>query len=241
MKRQRVIFLLLALTALIWSTRLPMTIPADASEPLEEETKFVALTFDDGPRSDTTPRLLDGLRERGASATFFLVGQQLAGNEALVQRMKDEGHQVGNHTWSHVELQGATEATVRTEVGKTDAALTAILGEGEYWVRPPYGLLDSEQQKLFSVPLVHWYVDPQDWKLRNTDADVKAVLSKVQPGDIILMHDTVPASVDAALRIVDALEAKGYQFVTVKELLALYGVTPKAGTMYRSAEVVAEY
>ena len=202
-----------------------------------EEPKYVALTFDDGPRRDTTARLLDGLQQRGASATFFLVGEQIAGNEDLVERMASEGHQVGNHSWSHAKLQGASRATVDSEIGKTDALLRQLLGEGTYWVRPPYGLLDEGQRSWFTVPLVHWMVDPEDWRLRDADKDVAAVLKAVKPGDIILMHDSVPASVDAALRIVDTLQSQGYTFVTVEELLQLNGVTPEPGVLYRSATV----
>lgn len=200
-----------------------------------EEPKYVALTFDDGPRSDTTTRLLDGLLTRGASATFFLVGEQIAGNEDLVRRMRDEGHQVGNHSWSHMMLKGQSNAVVDREIGKTDALLKEVLGDGTYWVRPPYGLLNESQKKRFTVPLVHWSVDPEDWKLRDTAKDVQAVLEKVQPGDIILMHDSVPETVDAALEIVDTLQAQGYTFVTVEELLRLYGVTPEPGVFYLSA------
>lgn len=200
-----------------------------------EEPKYVALTFDDGPRSDTTTRLLDGLLTRGASATFFLVGEQIAGNEDLVRRMRDEGHQVGNHSWSHMMLKGQSNAVVDREIGKTDALLKEVLGDGTYWVRPPYGLLNESQKKRFTVPLVHWSVDPEDWKLRDTAKDVQAVLKKVQPGDIILMHDSVPETVDAALEIVDTLQAQGYTFVTVEELLRLYGVTPEPGVFYLSA------
>lgn len=237
MKIQRIAFLAAA-ALLLGLSALPSgesaAVGGEASISAEER-KYVALTFDDGPRRDTTERLLDGLRERGASATFFLVGEQIDANTDLVERMRDEGHQVGNHTWSHVKLQGTSAVRLKEEVGKTDAKLRDVLGEGTYWVRPPYGLLNEAQDRLFSVPLVHWSVDPEDWKLRNADADVKAVLSKVQPWDIILMHDSVPASVDAALRIVDTLEAQGYEFVTVEELLALNGVKAQAGVQYRSA------
>lgn len=234
---QRGLFGLLAAAAFCWTVLSAPSaeMAASAGTRLPQETRYVALTFDDGPRASTTGRLLDGLRERGASATFFLIGEQIAGNEGLVRRMKAEGHQVGNHTWTHVRLQGAGDAAVRREIGDTDAALRRVLGDGAYWVRPPYGQVTDGQRALFSVPLVHWDVDPQDWKLRNADRDVQAVLSHVQPGDIILMHDYVPASVDAALRIVDELEAQGYEFVTVEELLALSGVTPEAGRMYHSA------
>lgn len=211
------------------------TVPAAGSAALPAEApKYVALTFDDGPRSDTTSRLLDGLLTRGASATFFLVGEQIAGNEDLVLRMRDEGHQVGNHSWSHAMLQGKPNAVVDREISRTDELLRSILGDGSYWVRPPYGLLSESQKKRFSVPLVHWSVDPEDWKLRDTGKDVQAVLRQVHPGAIILMHDSVPPSVDAALEVVDTLQAQGYTFVTVEELLRLYDVTPQPGVFYFS-------
>ena len=203
-------------------------------------SRFVALTFDDGPRRDTTSRLLDGLRERGASATFFLVGQQIEGSEDLLLRMRDEGHQVGNHSWSHASLKDESDWGLLQEVGRTDTLLREILGEGSYWLRPPYGLLTARQRQLITVPVIKWSVDPEDWKLRDTEKDVAAVLKKVRPGDIILMHDSIPATVDAALRIVDALQAEGYIFVTVEELLALSGVDPQPGIFYRSAAETEE-
>ena len=203
-------------------------------------SRFVALTFDDGPRRDTTSRLLDGLRERGASATFFLVGQQIEGSEDLLLRMRDEGHQVGNHSWSHASLKDESDWGLLQEVGRTDTRLREVLGEGSYWLRPPYGLLTARQRQLITVPVIKWSVDPEDWKLRDTEKDVAAVLKKVRPGDIILMHDSIPATVDAALRIVDALQAEGYIFVTVEELLALSGVDPQPGIFYRSAAETEE-
>ena len=110
--------------------------------------------------------------------------------------------------------------------------------EGDYWLRPPYGFLTAHQRQLLTVPAVKWSVDPEDWKLRDTEKDVAAVLRGVQPGDIILMHDTIPATVDAALRIVDALQAEGYTFVTVEALLALSGVEAQPGVFYCSAAAV---
>lgn len=240
LKWQRIGFLLLSMIILLWNvTFLPQGIPTVKQTALpaksEGNDKYIALTFDDGPRADTTLRLLNGLRKRGANATFFLVGSQIADNVDVVRRMKADGNQVGNHSWSHRKLQGKSDAVVKEEIGRTDAMLQKVLGKGTYWVRPPYGLLNEQQKKLFSVPLVHWSIDPKDWKLRNADADVAAVMRNVKPGDIILMHDAVPASVNAAFRIVDALEKRGYQFVTVKELLVLNGVKPCNGVMYHSS------
>ena len=204
------------------------------------ETKYVALTFDDGPRADSTARLLDGLAERGVKATFFLIGEQIEANAPLVQRMAAEGHQVGNHTWSHVRLAEAEAATVTEQLAKTDMALRTLLGEDDYWVRVPYGLIRDDQRGLFSQPLIQWSVDPEDWRLRDADQVTDFVLTNVQPGDIILLHDSLEPSVDAALRIVDALRQQGYTFLTVRELLDAAGVTPEAGVRYRSVKNALE-
>ena len=203
-------------------------------EKLVEEPKYVALTFDDGPKADTTGRLLDGLLERGAAATFFVVGQQIPGNEALLRRMKAEGHQIGNHTWSHQRLDGVLPDAAAQEVTRTEAALEALLGGGEYWLRPPYGQVAEGAN--FGVPMVKWSVDPRDWESRNTEKVTRAILDSVEPGSIILLHDIYPTSVEAALRVVDKLQEEGYWFVTVEELLWLNGVTPEAGRMYRTGK-----
>ena len=212
---------------------------ADAQAPMEKEIKYVALTFDDGPRCSTTTELLDGLRERGACATFFLVGEQIEGNENLLKRMAAEGHQVGNHTWDHTRLKGSSAEKVTAEVEKTDKKLREVLGEGEYWLRPPYGQLDEAQKAWIPVPMVQWSVDSRDWESKNTEKIVAKVLKEVKPNSIILLHDIYPTSVEAALRIVDALQAEGYWFVTVRELLALNGIQPQAGVLYRSGDTAA--
>lgn len=212
---------------------------ADAQAPMEEEIKYVALTFDDGPRRSTTTELLDGLREQGACATFFLVGEQIEGNENLLKRMVAEGHQVGNHTWDHTRLKGSSAEKVAAEVEKTDKKLREVLGEGEYWLRPPYGQLDEAQKAWIPVPMVQWSVDSRDWESKNTEKIVAKVLKEVKPNSSILLHDIYPTSVEAALRIVDALQAEGYWFVTVRELLALNGIQPQAGVLYRSGDIAA--
>ena len=141
---------------------------------------------------------------------------------------------MGNHTWSHVRLQGAGEETICREVSQTQAALEALLGPGEYWLRPPYGKVEEQERKLVPVPMVQWSIDPRDWELKDTEKVVQAVLKEAKPNAIILLHDIYPTSVDAALKIVDALQKEGYWFVTVKELLALNGIEAQPGVLYRS-------
>ena len=233
MKKWMLLWGALALCVLLGRLEEP-ALTADAGAELTAETKYVALTFDDGPKRGTTDVLLDGLRERGVSATFFLIGSQIAANRDLVARMAAEGHQVGNHTWSHTRLQGAGKATAEAELQRADELLTAILGEGDYWVRPPYGLMEEWERQLVDVPLVKWNVDPRDWESRDKDKILAAILEAVEPNSIILLHDIYEPSVTAALAAVDALQRQGYWFVTVEELLRLNGVEPQPGVLYRS-------
>lgn len=206
---------------------------ADAQLPAD---KLIAITFDDGPRRNTTERLLDGLQERGASATFFLIGKQIEGNEDLVRRMQAEGHQVGSHTWNHVRLQGVSRETLQREVGRTEETLEALLGGGPYWLRPPYGAVDAADRELLQVPMIKWSIDPRDWEKLNTAQVKAAVLENAAPNQIILLHDIYDTSVDAALEIVDTLQGEGYRFVTVQELLEANGIQPEAGVLYCSGD-----
>lgn len=228
--------LVLALCALMLTGCGGPAVEADGTAALTEEVKYVALTFDDGPRRGTTDVLLDGLKERGAAATFFLIGESISGKEDLVERMAAEGHQVGNHTWTHLRLETESAAVIQDELSRTDAAIGAILGGSSYWVRVPYGLLSQGSEGLIQVPMVKWSVDPRDWESRNKEKIVSAVLEAVEPGSIILLHDIYTPSVEAALEIVDKLQAEGYWFVTVEELLELYGIEAQPGVMYRKAQ-----
>ena len=238
-KRILLLFLLVALaTALLSAKPRNRAIPAQSAATIAADgaaPKYVAFTFDDGPHRGSTDRLLDGLMERGAKGTFFLVGQEIDEGRDLVRRMKDEGHQIGNHTWSHRRLDELSNDEVTQEIVKTDALLKSIAGEGEYWLRPPYGFLRDGAEEVVNVPMIKWSVDPRDWESRDTEKIVKAVSENIEPGSIVLLHDIYPTSVEAALRLMDALSADGYQFVTVAELLEQYGVEPKPGDFYRSA------
>ena len=199
-----------------------------------EDMPVVALTFDDGPRASTTGRLLDELALREVPATFFLLGHRISGNEDLVRRMAAEGHQIGVHTYDHVEVTGLSQADFDLQVGKTRSLLLDILGEGDFWLRPPYGLTDAAARQWADSPIVLWSVDPEDWKDHDVARIIAAVVEHVEDGDIILMHDLYDSSVDAAVQIVDALLSKGYCFVTVEDLLAWNGVEPQNGELYSS-------
>ena len=149
------------------------------------EGKCVALTFDDGPNEDCTEKLLDGLKERNVRATFFLMGQNIEGNEEIVKRMKAEGHLIGNHSYSHVQLTKAGSDAVCQAVDRTSRMIEEITGERPQYMRPPYGDWNEELECRVGMTTVLWSVDSLDWKLRNTNRVVKRVLKDVEDGDII--------------------------------------------------------
>lgn len=178
----------------------------------------VALTFDDGP-GQSTEKLLDGLKERNVKATFFLVGENIEGNEEIVKRMYDEGHLIGNHTFSHVQLTAVSEGKALEEVNETNEAIKAITGVRPYYIRPPYGMLSSCMAEEIDMQCVLWTVDPEDWNTSDCGAVVRHVVKNAKNGDIILMHDIFDSSVTAALEIVDRLKEHGYVFVTADQLI----------------------
>lgn len=195
---------------------------------------YVALTFDDGP-SRHTARLLDGLGQRGVRATFFLVGERLAGNEALVQRMRAEGHQIGNHSYGHGRLDLLDRQQALADLTRCDLALCTVLGEGDYWVRPPYGCITADTAAALAVPVVCWSVDPRDWECRDAEA-IAAQIGTARDGDIILLHDCYAATVDGVLQAIDRLQERGLQCVTVAELLQRRGICAAAGEILRRAK-----
>ena len=201
-----------------------------------QEIKYVALTFDDGPSPRCTPKLLDGLKERGVHATFFVVGCQMVKDPDIVIRMAAEGHQVGNHSYDHQELDKLSSGQAAEDLRRNDALLRQLLGEGEYWVRPPYGQLSDQERGALTVPVINWSVDTEDWKSKDAEKILDIIYRDTGDGDIVLLHDRYLNSVDAALRAIDHLQQQGYRFVTVAELLAIKGSEAEAGQVYRSAK-----
>lgn len=198
------------------------------------DTPYVAITFDDGPRRETTTLLLDGLARRGVHATFFLIGTRVEGKEDLLLRMEEEGHQVGIHSQNHRILSDLGAADLHTEVEVLSQTLGKILGGQDFMLRPPYGMVSELLCRWTTSPIILWSVDPEDWSDHDIERQVATVVSTVKDGDIILLHDIYYASVETALQVVDALLAEGYRFVTVEELFAIRGMEPEAGRVYRS-------
>ena len=184
----------------------------------DDSVKKVALTFDDGPGS-STERLLDELQKRNVRATFFVVGEKVEEYPDTLRRMKEEGHIIGNHTYSHIQLTGGSCESAIEEVQKNSRVIEEITGERPLFLRPPYGECTKKMKEQLDMFVVLWDVDPLDWSVQNTDLVTERVLKQVKENDIILLHDIFDTSVDAAVRIVDALQQEQYEFVTVDELL----------------------
>ena len=224
----------MCLFLLLWRSYLPAARPADATLDMTQTPKLVALTFDDGPKPRTTPRLLEGLDQRGVKATFFLIGAQVEESPDLVVQMAQGGHQLGIHTYDHVSLTELSRTDFDAQVDRTRRVLADLLGYDSFLLRPPYGLVDPSVKTYAGAPIILWSVDPEDWHQRDVQREVAHIVSKVRDGDIILMHDIFPESVDAALQVIDQLHQAGYAFVTVEELFTARGVTLEPGEVYRS-------
>jgi len=222
------IALLLALVLLL--TLLPVQALAASND------KLIALTFDDGPASSNTQQLLDGLRERGAHCTFFLVGNRVSSNSKLIRQMWEDGHQIANHSYDHPTLTSLTDAEIKNQLATTDSLLNKALGfELTYMLRPPYGDYNERVLKAVNRPCFYWSMDTYDWKTQNANSVYNEFIKQAKNGSLVLLHDTHITSVQAALRAIDTLQAQGYEFVTVSELYYRRGIALENGKIYFNA------
>lgn len=187
--------------------------------------KYIAMTFDDGPHPQNTPRLLDMLRARNIKATFYVIGRNVDLYPAVVRRTVAEGHEIGNHTYTHRLLSKLGDADVRQEMARTRDAIARAAGVQPRTMRPPYGGLLQRQRELvhaeFSYPTILWSVDPLDWKRPGPSVVASRIVSGTTPGGIVLAHDLHSQTVDAMPAALDGLLRQGYRFVTVSQLLAM--------------------
>ncbi len=186
---------------------------------------FVALTFDDGPHPVNTPRLLDILKQRNAKATFYVVATNARRYPEIMRRIVAEGHEIGNHTVNHPNLAKLSDDAVRKELRGCHEAIVAATGIAPRTMRPPYGAITSAQKswirKEFGYPTIMWSADPLDWKRPGASAVTSRLVSGASPGGILLAHDIHAGTIDAMPSTIDQLLARGYQFVTVTQLLAM--------------------
>ncbi len=180
----------------------------------------IALTFDDGPNAAVTPQVLDILARHHARATFFLIGLHVPGNEELVRRMQREGHEIGNHTWSHRDLATLSPQEAEDEINRAQETITATGVPAPHLLRPPYGAADTMVRGHAPLTIVMWNIDPEDWKAKKPEKIIDHVMTHARAGAIIDMHDIRQVTADSLDSILTGLGLQ-YNLVTVSELLDL--------------------
>jgi len=202
---------------------------------------YIALTFDDGPSATLTPKLLDLLAAHHIKATFFVIGENIAEHPEIVARAAREGHEIGNHSWSHPNFGKMSDENVRSQLRRTDDAIRSATGNRPTLLRPPYGSITAREKHWihdeFGYRIILWDVDPYDWKRPGPAVVRNRILKETHRGSIVLSHDIHPGTIEAMPSTLDALEAKGFKFVTVSELLRL--ATPQPSRAPHAAESIS--
>ncbi len=241
-------------------------VPAPVTSPAEEATPFVpaapgkriaqlsvpgpyvAVTFDDGPHATLTPQVLDIFNRHGARATFFVLGQNAKRHRSLLARAVAEGHEIGSHTWSHINMCASSTDKIISELDRTAAVIEDATGSRPRVMRPPYGATNKELvnmvYKRYGTPSILWDSDTEDWRKPGVQIVIDRALNMARPGSIILLHDIHPSTIAAVEGIVTGLQARGFQLVTVSELISMAkraaGVAEPVEVPAASATTVAE-
>lgn len=201
------------------------------SRKIDTDKKLVALTFDDGPNYNTN-KILDVLNKYHVPATFFVLGSKIKGNEYILNKMKDSGMEIGNHTYNHLLLTKYKEDKIKKEITDTNNLIFEITGKEPKLFRPSYGSFNKKIKNISEMPIIIWDIDTLDWKYHNSKKITSRVVNKVKDGDIVLMHDIYSATANALDNIIPMLANKGYSFVTVSDLFYYKGITLEKGKVY---------
>lgn len=193
----------------------------------------VALTFDDGPSPEYTPKILDVLKEKDAKAAFFMVGRHVEKYPDVVRRVFAEGHDIGNHTYSHRDLVPAGRKTILTELNKTDQAILQVVGVRTRLFRPPRGILSNAGRKLLvehGYTIALWTVSAVDWRGRPPKAIVGRIMRHIKTGGVILFHDSGAVirkegadrgnTVEALPLVIDELRRRGFEIVPLSRMIS---------------------
>lgn len=185
----------------------------------------LALTFDDGPHPQLTPKLLDILRQQGVRATFYVIGRNVETYPDIARRIVAEGHEIANHSWSHPALTKVSAAKLKQEIESTSNVIERVTGRRPTNMRPPYGAINDRVRQAIlqdhKLDVIMWSVDPLDWKRPGASVVTQRMVQGAKPGAILLAHDIHPGTIEAMPQTIAQLKAKGYGFATVSQLLAL--------------------
>lgn len=201
---------------------------------LKPVDKYVALTFDDGPSIQVTPRVLEILKQHDAKATFFMLGSQVEKYPSLAKRVADLGHEIGNHSDHHTDLTKVRESKILQEVQSSHQKIEEATGQSPTLIRPPYGAINSKVENVArnnGSSLILWSVDSLDWKSKNSETINQVVKKEVVSGSIILLHDVHAVTADALPKLLTTLKDEGYHFLTVSQLISIQA-EHSAGTYY---------
>lgn len=193
---------------------------------IDPNKPMVALTYDDGPARNVTPRILKLLEDNGGRATFFMVGIQVEKSMDIVKQVSDQGSEVANHTYHHKMMNKINPVELRYELEQNNQVISDACGISPILMRPCGGARTADGMEAvgaISMPAIMWSIDTQDWKTRDAQSTIQTIRENVKDGDIILMHDLYSASADASEVIIPELVAQGYQLVTVSELASYRG------------------
>lgn len=197
--------------------------------------KVIAFTFDDGP-SKYTRDIMDILDKYGAKATFFEVGYMIKSRKEIVLEVLNRGHEIGNHTTDHSNLNKLSDEKVKEKVYNNNDTFKEITGKDFPLLRPPYGNCKTAIRDLIDVPIIKWSVDSRDWESRNRDKIVSVVKSQTKSGDVVLFHDLYATTVEAIKVLVPYYYEKGYKIVSVSELFEINGITLEKSKVYYDAK-----
>ena len=199
---------------------------------IDPNKPMIALTFDDGPNKKTTIPILNTLKEYNGVGTFFVLGNRVSNNVDILERILEEGSEIGNHSYNHKELTKLSYPELSDQIINTQNAVINVTGIAPKLMRPTYGSYNDNLKSSVGMPLILWSVDTLDWQSRNSKKVSDHVLGNVRDGDIILMHDIYESTAEAVKIMVPQLVARGYQLVTVSELFEARGETLKDGKAY---------
>jgi len=206
-------------------TPAPPKEPAITFNSVHVDGPYIAMTFDDGPSATLTPKLLDILASHHMKATFFVLGEMVAEHPEILARAAREGHEIASHSWSHPNLAKMGQEGVRSQLQRTDDEIKSATGQRPTLFRPPYGSITERQKRWihdeFGYDIILWDVDPLDWRRPGPAVVRNRILKETRPGSIVLSHDIHPGTIEAMPSTFDQLEAKGFKFVTVSELLGM--------------------
>ena len=208
---------------------------------IDPNKPIVALSYDDGPSSNTKS-ILETLEKYGAHATFFMVGENIDMHPDWVKMVYESGNEVANHTINHKQLNTLSAEDIRKEVEGNQEKLNKTLGvEKNYLMRPPYGNVNDTVRATVEHPMILWWVDTLDWKSKDPDAVLEEVKKATKDGAIILMHDLYSSTAEATKKVVPWLKEQGYQICSVSEMFAARGVKMENGKTYNSCISAEKY